>query len=59
MNNLKTIKKENLKLEFNSNLIKYKKPRQPPENCLEKKKNYEIKTYIPIKISMENQKLID
>ena len=56
---LKTIRSEKLHITFNTNLLKYKKPKQPADNYLERKKNYEIKTYIAVKINLENRKLIN
>jgi hypothetical protein len=54
---LKKIRSEKTIIEFNPNSIMYKKPKNTPENCLEKKKNYELTTYIRVKISINKKKI--
>lgn len=46
-------------IEFNPNSIRYKKPKNTPENCLEKKKNYELTTYIRVKINTNKKKILE
>lgn len=56
---LKKFKYKKIIVEFNPNTIRYKKPKHKPENCLEKKKNYELKTYIRVKLNINKRKLLE
>lgn len=47
-----------MKLEFNKNEIKYKKPKKEAEAYIGERKNYEIKSYIGIKLSLKNKEIL-
>ena len=54
---MKNIKQSKMKIKFQNNRIKFKKPHYNEEKCVAKEKTYAISIYIPIKIKYENKVL--